>query len=156
MAVLIEALVAASLVVSGSLFVASFYRPPLAVLARMVWSLSFLLITAELGADALRLHGFPAVTPHLFLDLVVWLATGAFLVVVRHPGWESLGGFLVPVLAALWLFGLVFPTATPNRIPPQLAGTWLAVHVVLATAAYVCFILAAAAALMYIEKEREL
>ncbi len=156
MAVLIEALVAASLVVSGVLFVESFYRPVLARPARLVWTLAFLLLAAALGADALRLHGFPAVTPHLFLDLLVFVASGAFLLAVRHPGWESLGGFLVPVLAALFIAGLVFPSAVPGAVPPALSGTWLALHVVLAVTAYAAFLLAAAAGLMYLEKEREL
>ncbi len=150
--------VAVFLALAGAsvLFVWSFYQPTVTGLARWVLLLAFLLLTAELAADAIEVRQFPAVTPHLFIDLFIWMATAAFLVAGRHPDWQPVAGFAVPVLSLFWLVGLFFPAGLPGRLPRALTGTWLTVHIVLAAAAYTAFLLAASTALMYLEKEREL
>jgi len=152
----INAAVFAALVAASVLFVWSFYRPTLSLAARTVLTLGFLLLTAELVADTIEAGRFPAVTPHVFLDLFIWMATGGFLVAVRQRDWQPVGGFAVPVLAALWLAGLAFPAALPTHFPRALTGLWLILHVMAAAGAYTAFLLAASTGLMYLEKEREL
>jgi HemX protein len=144
------------LLAASVLFIASFYRPALDGWARVLLWGAFVLTTADLVHDAVAVHGFPVVTVASFAELFVWMATGAFLVAVGRGTFSTVGGFVVPVLAIIWLVGQLVSPMPGGRLPAAFTGVWLVLHVVLAAASYTAFILSLAASLMYLEKEREL
>lgn len=133
-----------------------FYRPALEPTARRLLAGAFLVETALLGHDALRLRAFPAVTVGNWVAFFVWMVLAVYLVGVRRPSWAALGGFVAPLLTLIWVGGWLVDVPLAAVLPRDLEGAWLVAHVALATAAYTAFLLASAAAVMYIEKEREL
>jgi cytochrome c-type biogenesis protein CcsB len=145
-----------ALLLSSLLFIWSFYTPRLEASARHLILAAFLLETAELAHQAVLVHGFPAVTLAGFLSFLVWMVAGAFLLFAGRATWTPVGGFVVPLLTVIWLVGQLASPTVDGRLPGALSGGWLAIHVALATASYAAFILSAGAALMYLEKEREL
>lgn len=153
---LIQLGVFVALVLSSTAFIWGFYRPRMEWSAKGLLLLAFLLETLFLGHLAGMVRGFPAVTPGIWISFFVWMVAGAFLLWIRRAGWTPIGGFVTPVLTLIWLGGQLMGGTIAARLPARLTGPWLTFHIALATASYTAFLLASAAALMYIEKEREL
>lgn len=145
-----------ALSLSSVFFVWSFYTPRLESWGRHLLLVAFLLATADLGHMAAAVGGFPAVTPGVWVSFFVWMVSGVFLVSLSRGGFSTVGGFITPILTMIWLGGQFLDPTVDGHLPYALSGGWLVLHVALATGAYVAFMLAAAWALMYIEKEREL
>ncbi|MCL8207131.1 MAG: cytochrome c biogenesis protein [Actinomycetia bacterium] len=156
METLVRLAVLALLVAASATAVRGFYRPALEPVARRLLAAAFLVETALLGHAAVRLQGFPAVTVGSWVEFFVWMVLGVYLVGVRRPSWAALGGFVAPLVTVIWVGGELVDVPLTPALPRDLVGAWLVAHVALATAAYTAFLLASAAAVMYIEKEREL
>jgi len=137
-------------------FVWGFYRPRYERWAAWTLVVVWLLTTARLLTAAAAVHGFPATTPSMFADLLAWLVVGTSWLWARRSRWAPLGGFVMPGLTLVWLAGQLVDPRVPVFGARGLANPWLVPHVVVAAASYGCFLVAAAAAGMYLEHEREL
>lgn len=137
-------------------FVWGFYSPRQERWAAWALAVGWILTTGRLLAAAATVHGFPATTPSMFADLLVWLVVGAFPLWARRARWAPLGGFVLPGLTLVWLAGQLVDPRVPVFGAYGPATPWLVPHVVVAAASYGCFLVAAAAAGMYLEHEREL
>ena len=97
----------------------------------------------------------PIFSLYQWLVCFTWLMVGLFLVIQRRRPYAQIGSFLVPIVAVLWI-GSQFVAHNLGAPAPSFLVGWLGLHIILATASYAVFLLAAIFGIMYMEKEREL
>ena len=111
--------------------------------------------TIFLTKDAITTHGLPAATLYDWMSFFVWVMISLLLVIQIRRSYTHIGSFLVPIVFLLWLMSQ-FLAHHSQGTAVSVAGAWLGLHIVLATASYATFLLAAVYGIMYTEKEREL
>ena len=89
------------------------------------------------------------------LVLVVWLASGAYLLLQRFYHLPTLGAFITPLTFAVLLPALFGDPAHPQMMPETLRHPTLTVHIVTATLGVALFGIACGSAVMYLLQERE-
>lgn len=141
--------------VASILYVGALYEGRREPWARASVYLGWLAQTAFLLREAMIVGAIPVFSLYQWMAWFVWLMTGSFLVIQHRRQYAQVGSFLIPIVFLLWLGSQFLGHKAPTRGPPFLAG-WLGLHIALATAGYVAFLLAAIFGIMYMEKEREL
>ncbi len=152
MGALLVALTSFGYVSAAVLFVAQLYSLKQAGRARAAGWLGFAAETLWLIRIAWATHAFPAATPEAWVAFFVWLAVGLYLAFARRLMFASVGAFLFPVVALVWLLSQW--VLAPGH--PEAASGWLMVHIVSAALSDAAFLMACVFGIMYIEKEREL
>ena len=143
------------LAMSSGGFVWGFYEPRHERWAAAGVGLAWGLATAGLWQWAAEGHGWPGAAPRVAATLVVWMAATGSPAWVRRPGWAPLAGFAAPVLTIVWIASqLALPGRALARPPASLVLAW--VHLGLEALTLTLLLLAASAAGMYLEHEREL
>ncbi len=89
------------------------------------------------------------------LVLVVWLASGAYLLLQRFYRVTTLGAFITPLTFAVLLPALFGDPAHPQMMPETLRHPTLTLHIVTATLGVALFGIACGSAVMYLLQERE-
>lgn len=133
--------------------VAAFYEPWRQRWAYWLAWIGWLAETGWLVWSAYMLGGTALFTLDRWLGLLEWLSLAVFFVFASRRSWETVLGFLLPVIFLLWAVGILTASA---RSRPDVLGALLVLHIVLAALAYVALLLSALVATMYTEKEREL
>lgn len=149
---LLVALISFGYVSAAVLFVAQLYSLRQAKRARAAGWLGFAAETLWLVRMAWTTHTFPAATPVTWVAFFVWLAVGLYLAFARRLMFASVGAFLFPVVALVWLLSQL--VLAPSH--PEADSGWLVVHIVAAALSDAAFLMASVFGIMYIEKEREL
>ncbi len=89
------------------------------------------------------------------LVLMVWLASGAYLLLQRFYHLPTLGAFITPFTVAVLLPALFGDPQHPEMIPEQLRHPTLTLHIISAVLGVALFGIAFASAGMYLLQERE-
>jgi ABC-type uncharacterized transport system permease subunit len=89
------------------------------------------------------------------LVLMVWLASGAYLLLQRFYHLPSLGAFITPFTLAVLLPALFGDPKHPEVVPETLRHPTLTVHIVTAVLGVALFGIAFGSAVMYLLQERE-
>jgi HemX protein len=89
------------------------------------------------------------------LVLMVWLASGAYLLLQRFYHLPSLGAFITPFTLAVLLPALFGDPQHPEMVPETLRHPTLTVHIVTAVLGVALFGIAFGSAVMYLLQERE-
>ncbi len=89
------------------------------------------------------------------LVLMVWLATGAYLLLQRFYRLPALGAFITPLTLVILVPGLFGRPGHPGVAPETLRHPTLTLHVVSAVLGVGLFAIAFGAAVMYLLQERE-
>jgi ABC-type uncharacterized transport system permease subunit len=89
------------------------------------------------------------------LVLIVWLASGAYLLLHRYYHLPTLGAFVTPLTFAVLLPALFGDPAHPQMMPETLRHPTLTIHIVTATLGVALFGIACGSAVMYLLQERE-
>lgn len=103
-----------------------------------------------------RLSGVIATGPlrsNDWVDFLLWLAVGLYLVLSRRLNLKPAGAFIFPIVFVIWVLAAWLPK--PLLAAPRLTA-WLALHGLVSGMAAAAFLLLAVFGIMYIEKEREL
>lgn len=141
--------------VSAVLYVVALYNERWERWARQVVLAGWLAQTVYLGRLAEILGTVPIFSLYQWLAWFVWIMVGLFLVIQRRRPYAQIGSFLIPIVALLWI-GSQFVAHHIGAPAPSFLVGWLGLHIILATASYAMFLLAAIFGIMYMEKEREL
>lgn len=129
-------------------------RPQTARVARVAFAVGLVLHSAAIAVRCSR--GLPpTISAADTLSFYGWaLVTGFLVVQLRYP-LPTVGSFLSPLVCLLVLMSLALPKpVTP--LDPKFATIWFPIHVTLAVAGDVAFVLAAAVGLMYLIRESSL
>lgn len=141
--------------VSAVLYVVALYDERRERWARRSVFFGWVAQTVYLVRMAEFLGTLPIFSLYQWLAWFVWLMVGSFLVIQRRRPYAQIGSFLIPIVAVLWV-GSQFVAHDIKAFPPASLVGWLGLHIILATASYAVFLLAAIFGIMYMEKEREL
>ncbi len=115
----------------------------------------WLVQTALLGVQAVRVEGFPWATWAGSLNLFVWLVVGAYLIWGCRAPYRLLGLAVMPLAAALFALARVGGgTAAGPR--SHYSNIFLVLHVGLVLVAFAGFTLAAGLSAVYLWQERRL
>ena len=86
-----------------------------------------------------------------WMDFLIWLVVGAYLIFGRRTGLSTAGAFIFPIVFVLWVLAAWL---LERPLVVQTALLWIGAG--FAAAAGAAFLLLAVFGIMYIEKEREL
>ncbi len=89
------------------------------------------------------------------LVLLVWLVTGAYLLLHRFYSFPALGAFITPFILVILLPALFGEPGRPGVAPETVRHPTLTLHVISAVLGVALFAIAFGAALMYLLQERE-
>lgn len=102
-------------------------------------------------------HGFPPTTSASdTLSLYAWALVAGFLAVQLRYRLPTVGSFLSPFVCVLVLLSLALPKPIHEQLKPVYKTVWFPIHVTLAVAGDVAFVLAALVGLMYLIRETTL
>jgi len=121
-----------------------------------IWGvrIGWLAQTALLVAQAFTADGFPWGTWAGALNLLSWLVVSGYLIWGCKPRYRLVGLAVMPVAVAL--LGLAWAGGGTGVETTDRGGWVLALHAGLMLAAFACFTVAAAMALLYLVEERRL
>ena len=139
-------------------YVVHFARPRHASLA----TIGFWLLAAAFGVHAIAIGigcgeygGTEFFSLRGGLVLLVWLATGAYLLLHRFYKVPTLGAFITPFVLVILLPALFGEPGRPGVPPETVRRPTVPLHVVTAVLGVALFAIAFGAALMYLLQERE-
>lgn len=143
------------LLVAGALYVTDLLAPKriLLKIATGFTSMGFLSITAIIIGRTIASRRIPLSNMFEFGLFFLWSAVGVYLYIYFKNRLRPLGVIILP-LAALMTFGLLTLDKEIKPLMPALKSNWLYFHVFTAIAAYGCFTVSFAVALLYLMKDR--
>ncbi len=132
-------------------------RPATARVARIAFAVGLVLHTAAIAVRCA--HGLPpTISAADTLSFYAWALVCGFLAVQLRYHLPTVGSFLSPLVCLLVLMALALPKpARPDHpLNKSFESVWFPLHVSLAVAGDVAFVLAAAVGLMYLIRETSL
>jgi ABC-type uncharacterized transport system permease subunit len=130
-------------------------HPRLATLGAALLGSAFVVHGIAIGVGCSEFGGAEFFSLRGGVALMVWLATGAYLLLQRFYHLPTVGAFVTPLLVAL-LVPSLFGTPGHPELPPAAVRTpTLTVHVLSAGLGVALFAIACAGAVMYLLQERE-
>jgi len=158
MSIVILRFAAALYFVAAAAYIAYFARPRYRRAATAgFWTLAaaFAVHAAAIGVGCSEFGGAEFFSLRGGVVLIVWLITGAYLVLQRYYGLPAVGAFVTP-LSIIVLLPALFGTPGHPGVPPDtLRYPSITVHVVSVSSAIALFAIAFGVAIMYLLQERE-
>jgi ABC-type uncharacterized transport system permease subunit len=158
MSILVLRAAAVLYLAAAAAYVGYFARPRHARLATAgFWLLAgaFAIHAISIGVGCAELGGREFFSLRGGLVLIVWLASGAYLLLHRYYHLPTLGAFVTPLTFAVLLPALFGDPAHPQMMPETLRHPTLTIHIVTATLGVALFGIACGSAVMYLLQERE-
>jgi HemX protein len=158
LSILILRLAAAFYAGAAAAYIVHFARPRHARAATAgFWLLAaaFAIHAVAIGVGCSEFGGAEFFSLRGGLVLMVWLASGAYLLLQRFYPLPSLGAFITPFTLAVLLPALFGDPKHPEMVPETLRHPTLTVHIVTAVLGVALFGIAFGSAVMYLLQERE-
>ncbi len=159
MSALVLRLAAALYAVGTGAYLLAFAQPRRAAAVRFgAWLVGagFIAHTASIGLACKELGGAEFFNLRGSFGFLGWAGAGAFLLLLRLWKVPAIGAFVMPLVLAAILPGVVGLGPEPGKVPSAVRAPALALHVSAAVAGIALFGIASSAALMYLLQEREL
>jgi ABC-type uncharacterized transport system permease subunit len=158
MSIVILRIAAAIYAVSTAAYVVYFARPKharLATVGATALSIGFAVHAVAIGLGCSEFGGAEFFSLRGGLALMVWLAAGAYLLLLRFYHLPTLGAFITPFIVVTLLPALFGTPGHPELPPDTLRHPTITIHIISAVLGVALFAIAFGAALMYLLQERE-
>ena len=158
MSIVILRLAAAIYAVSTAAYVLYFARPKhrqLSTVGATALSIAFLVHAAAIGVGCSEFGGAEFFSLRGGLALMVWLAAGAYLLLLRFYHLPTLGAFITPFIMVTLLPALFGTPGHPELPPDTLRHPTVTLHIISAVGGVALFGIACGGAVMYLLQERE-
>jgi ABC-type transport system involved in cytochrome c biogenesis permease subunit len=158
MSIVILRIAAAMYAVSTAAYVVYFARPKhprLATAGATALSIAFGIHAVAIGVGCSEFGGAEFFSLRGGLALMVWLAAGAYLVLLRFYHLPTLGAFITPFIVVTLLPALFGTPGHPELPPDTLRHPVVTLHIISAVLGVALFGIAFGVAVMYLLQERE-
>lgn len=158
MSIVILRIAAAFYAVATAAYILYFARPKhprLATSGAAFLSVAFLIHGVAIGIGCAEFGGAEFFSLRGGLVLMVWLAAGAYLLLLRFYHLPTLGAFITPFIVVTLLPALFGTPVHPELPPDTVRHPTLTLHIISAVGGVALFGIAFGAALMYLLQERQ-
>jgi ABC-type uncharacterized transport system permease subunit len=157
MSIVILRIAAAVYAAATAAYIVYFARPKhprLATSGAVLLSVAFVVHGIAIGVGCAEFGGAEFFSLRGGLVLMVWLAAGAYLLLLRFYHLPTLGAFITPFIVVILLPALFGTPAHPELPPETVRHPTLTLHIISAVGGVALFGIAFVAALMYLLQER--
>lgn len=157
MSIVILRIAAAIYAVSTAAYVVYFARPKharLATVGATALSIAFAVHAVAIGVGCSEFGGSEFFSLRGGLALMVWLAAGAYLILLRFYHLPTLGAFITPFIVVTLLPALFGTPGHPELPPETLRHPTVTLHIVSAVLGVALFGIAFGVAIMYLLQDR--
>jgi ABC-type uncharacterized transport system permease subunit len=158
MSVIILRIAAAVYAASTAAYIVYFARPRhrrLATAGAALLSVAFVVHAIAIGVGCSEFGGAEFFSLRGGLVLIVWLAAGAYLLLLRFYHLPTLGAFITPFILVVLIPALFGSPGHPELPPEAVRHPTLTLHILSAALGVALFGIAFGAAVMYLLQERE-
>jgi ABC-type transport system involved in cytochrome c biogenesis permease subunit len=158
MSVIILRIAAAVYAASTAAYIVYFARPRhrrLATAGAALLSVAFVVHAIAIGVGCSEFGGAEFFSLRGGLVLMVWLAAGAYLLLLRFYHLPTLGAFITPFILVVLIPALFGSPGHPELPPEAVRHPTLTLHILSAALGVALFGIAFGAAVMYLLQERE-